>query len=343
MSKISVIIPVWNAESYLRRCLDSVVNQTLRDIEIICVNDASTDNSLAILNEYAAKDSRMRVVSLEKNSGESVARNTGLTMAQGEYIGSVDNDDAVDLDFYEKLYARAKETGADIIKGNRLQTEYDGKVRELNINNDVRKNKVYFSWQWWTAIYKNLFIRKHNINFPPNIILNGDIVFLIKAVVCAKYVEAIDDTYYHYYRRENSTNSKILTIDKVISYLISFELIIDYINSAKQKYLDEAQYLYLYNLILSNCFMVFVRPIEFNKSEKKIKRIGAETIFRIYSKCKSRALLDVKLSAEHPSLHKFLLSNDVDGLTVFLLEKNTWGKVMATELRERLRQNAGSA
>ena len=109
MSKVSVIIPVYNAQDYLERCLFSVCNQTLEDIEIICVNDASTDKSINILNQYAQKYSNIKVIDCKVNGGESKARNIGLEKATGEYLGFVDNDDEIDLDFYEKLYKKAKE------------------------------------------------------------------------------------------------------------------------------------------------------------------------------------------------------------------------------------------
>ena len=107
MSKVSVIIPVYNAEKYLKKCLDSVINQTLPDIEIICVNDCSKDSSLNILKEYSLKDERIKIIDCEQNGGESVARNIGIDNASGDYLAFVDNDDVIDLDFFEKLYNRA--------------------------------------------------------------------------------------------------------------------------------------------------------------------------------------------------------------------------------------------
>ena len=96
MPKVSVIIPIYNTEKYLRKCLDSVCNQTLSDIEIICVNDCSTDNSLEILEEYASKDNRIKLIDFKENKGAAVARNAGIDEAKGEYIGFVDSDDFVD-------------------------------------------------------------------------------------------------------------------------------------------------------------------------------------------------------------------------------------------------------
>ena len=113
MAKISVVVPVYNVEAYLERCLDSLINQTLSDIEIICVNDGSTDSSPEKLEEFAKKDSRIKIINQE-NGGLSAARNTGIEAATGEYIGFVDSDDYVDLDFYEKLYNAATSHNADI-------------------------------------------------------------------------------------------------------------------------------------------------------------------------------------------------------------------------------------
>lgn len=105
--KISIIVSVFNTEKYLRECLNSLVNQTLKSVEIICVDDGSTDNSPEILEEFKAKDKRIKVIHQE-NFGPSVARNNALKIAQGDYIGFVDSDDWVDLDFFEKLYNAAK-------------------------------------------------------------------------------------------------------------------------------------------------------------------------------------------------------------------------------------------
>ena len=105
MTKVSIIVPVYNVEKYLERCLDSLINQTLTNIEIVCINDGSTDNSGKILDDYAAKDNRIKVIH-QNNAGQAVARNNGLKIANGNYINFVDSDDWVDLDFIEKLYKK---------------------------------------------------------------------------------------------------------------------------------------------------------------------------------------------------------------------------------------------
>ena len=109
----SVIVPVYNVEEYLPSCIESVLNQTFSDFELILVNDGSPDNSLSILEEYAVKDERIKIINKE-NGGLSSARNCAIPLAQGEYIGFVDSDDWIDLDFYEKLYNTAKKYKAEI-------------------------------------------------------------------------------------------------------------------------------------------------------------------------------------------------------------------------------------
>lgn len=115
--KISIIVPVYKAEPYLRKCIDSILNQTFKDFELILVDDGSPDRCGEICDEYALKDSRIKIIHKE-NSGRSSARNVGLDIAQGEYIGFVDSDDWIEPDMYEVLYSKAKIESADIIALN---------------------------------------------------------------------------------------------------------------------------------------------------------------------------------------------------------------------------------
>ena len=117
MPKISVLIPIYNVEKYLRECLESLVNQTFQDIEFICINDGSTDSSLKILEEYAQKDSRIKIINKE-NSGYGASMNMGLDAASGEYIGIVESDDFVSSNMFEDLYNLAEKNNADIVKSD---------------------------------------------------------------------------------------------------------------------------------------------------------------------------------------------------------------------------------
>jgi len=174
--RVSIIIPTFNVEMYLEECLDSVVNQTLRDIEIICVNDGSTDNSLSILEEYAEKDERIKIIS-KPNSGYGHTMNLGMDAATGEYIGILEPDDYVALDMYETLYIEAVENDVDLIKadfcrftgsGENLEKSYEKVARKAeNYNRIINPRKeleiFHFVMNTWSGIYKRDFLEKHNI------------------------------------------------------------------------------------------------------------------------------------------------------------------------------------
>ena len=117
MPKVSILMPACNVEKFLRECMDSVVNQTLEDIEIICIDDGSKDATGDILDEYAEKDSRIKVIH-KPNSGYGHSMNVGIDNATGEYIGIVETDDFADLNMFEELYAVAKRCNADVVKSN---------------------------------------------------------------------------------------------------------------------------------------------------------------------------------------------------------------------------------
>ena len=152
--KVSVIVPIYNAEAYLDKCVKSIISQSLRDIEVILINDGSTDNSLFIAEKYAKLDSRVRVINKE-NSGPAASRNIGIREAKGEYIGFVDSDDYVSYDMYEKLYALSKENETEIA----MCSYYD----IYGANNYAKDKKIVESGLENGICYKKNSIRKHII------------------------------------------------------------------------------------------------------------------------------------------------------------------------------------
>jgi len=228
---LSIIVPVYNVEPWLSRCLDSLLGQTIKNIEIICIDDKSSDSSLKILREYEKKDNRIKVIAQEKNGGVSVARNTGLAIAAGEYIGFADSDDFVDSDFYEKLYERAMATDANITKGDAFIIDNENKRTLIRpCFEDIRKNKANFYYPLWAAIYKHDFIKKNKLDFPVGVIISEDVTFLTKAVILANRIELVEGTYYNYIRRENSLDSIFFSVEKLKSNVKSSNIIIDFIN-----------------------------------------------------------------------------------------------------------------
>ena len=207
MPKVSVIIPVYNVEKYLRQCLDSVVNQTLKDIEIICVDDGSTDNSLKILKEYASKDDRFIIIE-QKNKGAGAARNKGLEIANGEYLYFLDSDDFVDLSALEKLNTQIKKCDADIcVCKNYDFIENENSLKEpfwipdlkyidgLEIFNKYDISEYLFNFctiPAYTKLYKRVFIAQNNIKFQ-EIKSCNDVFFNFYSLACAEKITFIDE------------------------------------------------------------------------------------------------------------------------------------------------------
>lgn len=214
MVKVSIIVPVYNVEKFLPRCLDSLVNQTLEDIEIICVNDGSSDNSLNILNEYAQKDSRIKVITQE-NKKKGAARNNGLKIARGEYIGFVDSHDYVDLDFFEKLYNTSKKNNCDIAcativrkreKSSKYRVYYNSEKIYTKLDEKIKICDVPNCCYVWNKLYKKDLIS--NKFFPSNTFFE-DVLWLPNIIKEAKEIITVADTQYYYVVRDISIVKKL--------------------------------------------------------------------------------------------------------------------------------------
>ncbi len=217
MSKVSVIIPVYNVEKYLKECLDSVVNQTLKDIEIICVNNGSVDNSLQILEEYSAKDCRIKIID-KNNTGVASARNEGIKAASGEFIGFVDSDDWIELDYFEKLYKAAIEYNSDISYTNIVKFFNENKVERFYGPNDKRIAKsaeekyemgyVPYNCHVVNKIYNTKKVKLLNVLFEDGFYFE-DMEWTHKILYYLGTMAAVPDTRYYYRIRENSITKTI--------------------------------------------------------------------------------------------------------------------------------------
>ena len=223
MIKLSIIIPVYNVEKYLEECLDSVLNQTLNDTEIICIDDGSTDNSLNILKEYSKKDKRIKIIPKE-NGGQASARNLGIKEAQGEYIAFVDSDDFIEPEMIEKLYTKAKDNNLDIAMCK--ISLYDNETEEINTHawyymlgvfrdfekdvfshKDTKEFTCEISVTPYNKIYKTSLIKDNNILFPEGLIFEDE-KFFYDVYLRAKRVSIVDEFLYYY-----RTNRKGSTVD----------------------------------------------------------------------------------------------------------------------------------
>ena len=214
---VSIIIPVYNAVSYIHKCLSSLLNQSIKNYEIICVNDASTDETLSVLGDYARRYSNIVVINHQKNKRQGGARNTGIRAAKGLYIGFVDSDDWVEESMYKELYEEAVKYDLDIV-----DTDYDiinAKGEVLNkchiftndIHNEVvecnRRRLMTMGGSVWGKIYKRTFLLKNNLYFPENLFYE-DNCFVPLVYAQMKSYSYIRQCNYHYFVNTDSTTKK---------------------------------------------------------------------------------------------------------------------------------------
>lgn len=216
--KLSVIVPVYNmaAEGKLAFCLDSLINQTIEDYEIIAVNDASTDNSLEVLRDYESRyPDKVRVVTYEQNKRQGGAKNEGLKVARGEWIGFIDSDDWVTPDYYEKLLAKAHETGADVVGCDyNLVSEHTFEVGKVVVNNtedqtgvlDVEKHKklVVNPGSMVVKIYRHDVISENDLWFPEGIFYEDNCAASLWFLYFERF-ERVPEPMYYYYQHDTST------------------------------------------------------------------------------------------------------------------------------------------
>ena len=217
--KMSVIVPVYKVEKYIKRSMDSLVNQTLDGVEIICINDGSPDNCLSILKEYQEKYKEKNIVIIDKqNEGVWKGRYDGIRKAKGEYIAFVDSDDYITLDYAEKLYTAAKKNYSDIVVSGYYRvdvetehvysTEMTG-FSKRNINMEENPEDILtINTSLWNKLYKADVLKKiKNLDKPPKIL--DDMMFLLLAYLNTKTISFIDDPLYYYMVRSDSIMAQI--------------------------------------------------------------------------------------------------------------------------------------
>lgn len=234
MVKISVIMPVYNEEQYLEKTCQSLKQQTLDDIELICINDGSTDNSTDILTKLSSEYDNIRIINQE-NQGSGIARNKGIDEAKGEFIAFLDADDKyIDSDSLEKMYEYGYENNADVICGNLKRISSEGKLED-NFNY-AEGNYAYFPeydkltpqdygipWAFYKNIYRKKFLDENNIRFP-DLKRGQDPVFLADVLTKADVIYTVPVYLYGYnYSASGGANSKVNSHDKKLDYLEHFK------------------------------------------------------------------------------------------------------------------------
>lgn len=283
-------------EKYLPKCLESLTNQTLKDIEIICVNDGSMDNSLAILKEFASKDSRIRIID-NQHQGVAKTRNTGIEQSTGEYIGFVDSDDYIDIDFFEKLYNSATKSNSDIAIASILKhknffniynAKYTKEETAITIQDKIKlcEDKKHFFFYAWNKIYHSGFIKENNIKFSEGQIYE-DVMFAIKALYYSNKIISVYGTKYHYIEHENSlTKYKDKTGEKEHDLIKAYSELQEFCNSKNIEIPERLNYYTKENF-------GFILNLYKGKYQSKIQLFNIFTIAIISNYSETRNLITI--------------------------------------------------
>lgn len=260
--KVSVIIAAYNIQDYIKRCLDSIINQTLIEIEIIVVNDGSTDDTLKFITTFANEDTRIKVIN-KKNEGLIEARKSGFKIANGEFILFVDGDDWLEVECLEILYKNAKNNKSDIVLYNAFYSYFDRKepfdtFRIKNMKKDIVTELFIgnISPVIWAKFIRREFINLSDIEFPNDISYAEDLALVSNLFINSPKISFCHKRLYNYYQRNDSitkiSNSKILEINKAMNF-IKDKLDKNRLNN---KYKEEFEYLIYMHMFISKVIMI---------------------------------------------------------------------------------------
>ncbi|WP_157159381.1 glycosyltransferase family 2 protein [Brachyspira pilosicoli] len=277
MIRVSVIVPIYNVEDYLRECLDSIINQTLKDIEILCIDDCGTDNSINILEEYSKKDDRIKIISHKENKGLGPARNTGIKESKGEYISFIDSDDYVSMDYLENLYNTAKKYNTDVVNTINIKKNLDNKLYlyDININNyisifqkffkknhfegisnanikDERENTKYYPFiVAWNKLYRRTFLLDNDLFFMDIKKGSEDEDFYQRLLLNSPSISYNHNSIYYYRVRTSSLTEKyILDPNFIINNMTLMQNSINYCKERFPELLNDL-YVRIYEVIIN--------------------------------------------------------------------------------------------
>lgn len=277
LPKVSIVVPVYNSAEFLPVCLDSIINQTYKNIEIICVNDGSKDNSLEILNQYKQKDKRVIIIN-QSNSGVSSARNSGLKKSSGKYVQFVDSDDLINCETIKNLVAQAEKFNADIVTFNKTWFN-DSEIPDINQKPkyDIENSEHYFHNEdenpfvkkldynvIHNKFYKRDFLIKNNLFFEENIKLGEDSLFCFMSFIRNNMI--VVDKNIYYYHRKNLSDSLMGSATRQ-KWFDNHMLMLDYMikNQDKFKFHD-------YKYFILKWIIIYGEEIlDFGSDEEKAK------------------------------------------------------------------------
>lgn len=290
MVKISIIIPIYNSEKYLKKCIDSVLNQTMKDIEIILINDGSTDQSEKIIDNYIKENNANIIKYNQKNSGQAVARNKGIELAQGEFITFIDSDDYIDKTMLEHLYNEAKSKELDIVICDYFEDKEDKLIYKKQIlreHKDLVKDYVLFVAGPCNKIIRTKILKENNIKFPENIFYE-DIAIMPALAIYSKKIGYVKNAYYYYVIRENSTMRQTKYNKKLDSIFFALEYLEKFFQQQEkyEEYKSEIEFIFIEHLL----FGATGRFLMFENCEIQKKQI-VDTMKKKYPKWRKNKYL----------------------------------------------------
>lgn len=227
---VSIIVPVYKVEAYIDACLASLVGQTLREIEIVCIDDCGGDRSMEIVRSYAKGDPRIVIIENEQNLGVGPSRNRGMEAARGDYIGFVDPDDWVDLDFFGSLYKKASNSCAEIVFGG-VKRHTGRSVKDITPKKPNLSKGLFSLGCFWRGLYLKSFLEEHDITFPP-ISVGEDVVFLLNSQFSVKKMYCVEGYFYHYRVRSGSLMTSP-TQENIFDRIRSIAEMVEVLNKSK--------------------------------------------------------------------------------------------------------------
>lgn len=308
---ISIIIPVYNNAKYLKECLDSVLSQTYTKLQVIAIDDGSTDKSGMILDQYALNDSRIEVFH-NQNQGVSATRNFGLKQATGDFITFVDSDDLLEVDMYENLMDQFFKNDVEIVHCGYKRIRLDGTSILVQGTNRIYEFSQtegmlhfikgdMFTGALWNKIYKSSILK--NIYFDEPIKINEDVLFNFYAFQKAKKTIFVDKTFYHYYERENASTKRIQNLKKASDCRVVAETI--YNASIGEDYEVVARSKYIMSVMNQYRAMLY-DSIKKTKSErKKLKRLINE-LLRQDTNIGKKYIINYRVMDKFPKIYIFL-------------------------------------
>lgn len=268
--KVSIIIPVYNGENYVKKCLDSVINQTYNNLEIIIINDGSKDNTLNILNNYKNKDKRIVIIDKE-NEGQAIARNIALTKATGDFVTFVDSDDYIELDYIEKFIelARKKDYDVSVCNHNLVNENYENiGTQSFNKVSDAKINFILTQCGPLGKMFKLSYLKKINFKFLENHIYE-DLAVMPYVAIKTKKILYLNEFKYNYLIRVGSTMNQVKYNPKLNDIFDALDNLTELFDG---KYSSELEYIYISHLLHD----ASLRFLKFNniESKKALNRIN---------------------------------------------------------------------